>query len=103
MPGQLLIKLVSILVLMDVAFELLLVAFVVIRLRVSILVLMDVAFEFCVRPQQMMNRIEFQSLFLWMLLLNILLTDLAIFMGYVSILVLMDVAFEFVLPILKKV
>jgi len=66
----LLMDCVSILVLMDVAFELLgrnLLPYVIF---VSILVLMDVAFEFCYlchvcRPVNM-----FQSLFLWMLLLN---------------------------------
>jgi len=65
------------------------------KLVVSILVLMDVAFEYNGLAKEWCHAKGFQSLFLWMLLLNSWMLTTGRTIHQVSILVLMDVAFEF--------
>jgi len=57
---------------------------------------MDVAFEFDLPENTFIEIVKFQSLFLWMLLLNHLTLQVYGYLFAVSILVLMDVAFEYV-------
>jgi len=64
-------------------------------LEVSILVLMDVAFEWQAIHTITRAVLLFQSLFLWMLLLNLYANSVLCCGVPVSILVLMDVAFEY--------
>jgi len=62
---------------------------------------MDVAFEFSYTFFNSASSSEFQSLFLWMLLLNTTVQTTTNTQQRVSILVLMDVAFELILLIVK--
>jgi len=80
---------------MDVAFEYKLFCKPYDHSNVSILGLMDVAFEFIIFAHFVYFSLLFQSLFLWMLLLNQDESSDNRQGIFVSILVLMDVAFEF--------
>ena len=84
---------VSILVLVDLAFEFLISSHELKEKTVSILVLVDLAFEF-IDMRYYSETHEFQSLFQWILLSNTTNKAALLTLYIVSILVLVDLAFE---------